>query len=371
MSIFNPKRGIAICLILLLLATACARRAETFSEPQVLSETESVSEEAEAPSSSEATSSEEEAASEASSSEESEAPAEPSPEEEPSAEPETQASEPESSPEPEPPSETPSEQPSAEPEPELPQSQPSAEPEPLPPVEQPPAEPEPEPEPESSEESVIVIDTPAPLQPVAPIASSEEPEEEIIVAQTQPEMPAAQAYSSVIIDGLTYINGIPIVNKTYSVPREYAPGVNPTAYAAFETMRDAAAGEGINLFIISGYRSYDHQANTYQRYVSRDGQAAADRYSARPGHSEHQTGLCFDLNSLLFSFGDTAEGQWLAAHCAEYGFIIRYPVNGESSTGYRFEPWHVRYLGTELAQSVTASGLTLEDYLGITSVYAE
>jgi len=225
-------------------------------------------------------------------------------------------------------------------------------------------------EPAPEEEEAIEAVPLEPLQPIAP-EMPEEPAEETFDL-TEPDFGAPQGPTIETTEqGLTYVNGILIVNKTYTCPREYAPGVDPTAYAAFEAMRDAAAQDGITLQIISGFRSYDHQAGTYQRFCSRDGQAAADRYSARPGHSEHQTGLCFDLNSLLFSFGETPEGQWIAAHCSEYGFIIRYPIDGESSTGYRYEPWHIRYLGVETAQRVTATGLTLEDYLGITSVYAD
>ena len=92
---------------------------------------------------------------------------------------------------------------------------------------------------------------------------------------------------------------------------------------------------------------------------------------ARPGHSEHQTGLAVDLNSLEYAFADTPEGLCIAAHCHEYGFILRYPQDKEDVTGNRYEPWHVRYLGTEAAAKVAASGLCLEEYLGITSVYAD
>ncbi|MBQ4556566.1 MAG: M15 family metallopeptidase [Clostridia bacterium] len=172
------------------------------------------------------------------------------------------------------------------------------------------------------------------------------------------------------IDGFTYVNGILIANKTYSMPDTFDPGyLNPDAYAAFEQMKSAAANDGITLKIISGYRSYSHQTRTYNRYVSRDGQAAADRYSARPGHSEHQTGLAMDINSLEQSFGETPEGIWLAEHCAEYGFIIRYPKEKEVETGFMYEPWHIRYLGKDIAAAVKGSGLCLEEYLGITSVY--
>lgn len=168
---------------------------------------------------------------------------------------------------------------------------------------------------------------------------------------------------------LTYIDGILVVNKSYGLPKDYNPGVNEEAQAAFDEMRAAAAEEGLNIYISSGFRSYEYQQGLYERYVQRSGQAEADRYSARPGHSEHQTGLAFDLNTIDESFADTEEYVWVKAHCAEYGFIIRYPENGEAITGYMYEPWHIRYLGGENAIKVTESGLTLEEYLGIDSRY--
>ena len=175
-----------------------------------------------------------------------------------------------------------------------------------------------------------------------------------------------------VVDGVTYVNGILIANKTYSLPEDFNPGgLHPDAKAAFDEMRTAAAAEGITLKIISGYRSYSQQTKTYGNYVARDGKEEADRYSARPGHSEHQTGLAMDINSLQQSFADTAAGKWLAEHCAEYGFIIRYTADKEPETGFMYEPWHIRYLGVEMAKAVTESGLCLEEYLGITSVYAD
>lgn len=170
-------------------------------------------------------------------------------------------------------------------------------------------------------------------------------------------------------DGLTYINGILIANKTYSVPQDYNPGVNDDAQKAFNKMQADAYSEGLNIYISSAFRSYEYQSQLYQRYVNRDGKAEADRYSARPGHSEHQTGLAFDLNTIDSSFADTAEGKWVAEHCYEYGFIIRYPADKEAVTGFLYEPWHIRYLGTDIAKDVYDSGLCLEEYLGIDSVY--
>lgn len=167
----------------------------------------------------------------------------------------------------------------------------------------------------------------------------------------------------------TYIKGILIANKTYPLPSTYNPGVDPVANAALQEMFSAAKAEGLNLFVKSGFRSYSTQKSLYNGYVKRDGQAAADRYSARPGHSEHQTGLSFDINKANSSFAGSPEANWLAANCYKYGFIIRYPEGKEAITGYIYEPWHVRYLGVETATAVYNSGLCLEEYLGITSSY--
>ncbi len=171
------------------------------------------------------------------------------------------------------------------------------------------------------------------------------------------------------VTALTYVSGILVVNKTYALPSDYDPGVDADAMAAFEEMQKAAYAEGYSLYISSGYRSYSTQENLYNSYVARDGKQLADTYSARPGHSEHQTGLAFDLNSVDASFADTPEGKWVAENCYKYGFIIRYPANKTAITGYMYEPWHIRYLGTNIATSVYQSGLCLEEYLGITSCY--
>ena len=156
-----------------------------------------------------------------------------------------------------------------------------------------------------------------------------------------------------------------------TVPKEYGDGLTEDTQAAFADKQSGAAADGIGLFVCSGFRSYTYQASLYNNYVNRDGRAAADTYSARPGHSEHQTGLAIDVNSTDGSMATSPEGIWLAAHCAEYGFIIRYPQGKEEITGYMYEPWHVRYVGKELAAELTENGLTLEEYFGLTSVYDE
>ena len=181
---------------------------------------------------------------------------------------------------------------------------------------------------------------------------------------------SANGYQIVEVNGVTYVGGILIVNKTYSVPSSYAPGdLTYDCAQAYYRLQAAAAEEDLDFFIMSGYRSYATQTRLYNNYCARDGQAAADTYSARPGHSEHQTGLAIDVNSLSQSFAYTAEGKWLAANAHKYGFIIRYGADKQSVTGYAYEPWHIRYVGTDVAQAVYDSGLSLEEYLGITSVY--
>ncbi|MBR5979223.1 MAG: M15 family metallopeptidase [Oscillospiraceae bacterium] len=173
------------------------------------------------------------------------------------------------------------------------------------------------------------------------------------------------------IDGVTYVGGILIANKTYTVPDSYDPGgLTEECYAAYSAMRSAAARDGISIFINSGFRSYRTQTSLYWGYVSRRGMELADTFSARPGHSEHQTGLAMDLNSISDYFGETAEGRWLAEHGHEYGFILRYPRGKSDITGYKYEPWHFRYIGVEMATEVYESGLTLEEFRGIDSVYA-
>ena len=166
-------------------------------------------------------------------------------------------------------------------------------------------------------------------------------------------------------DGATYIDGILLVNKQYALPQNYGNGLDATAYQAFLQLQADAAKAGHSIPLVSGYRSYSYQAQLYDSYVARDGQAAADRYSARPGHSEHQSGLAMDVGAIDNNYGQTPAGQWLNAHCAEYGFILRYPQGKESITGYMYEPWHIRYVGSAAAKAIMANGLTLEEYLGV------
>ena len=157
-----------------------------------------------------------------------------------------------------------------------------------------------------------------------------------------------------------------IVNKKHGLSKDYNPGENPTAKAAFIRLRDDMINQGLNVGrSYSGFRSYDYQKTLYDNYVSRDGQAAADRYSARPGFSEHQTGLVFDLTDKSGNLlEDARASQWLKDNAHNYGFIVRFQAGKEASTGYMPEAWHIRYVGKE-AKDIHDSGLSLEEYFGI------
>jgi D-alanyl-D-alanine carboxypeptidase len=172
----------------------------------------------------------------------------------------------------------------------------------------------------------------------------------------------------------TYIPADLVVpSVSLRVPGNSSMQVRKVTAADLEKLVRGAKNDGINLQLSSGYRSYSFQVSLYNSYVQSDGQAAADRASARPGYSEHQTGLAADLDDLNHQchleacFGDTPEGKWLAAHAYEYGFVIRYPKGKESITGYEYEPWHIRYLGIPAATEMHRTGIqTLEEFFDVT-----
>lgn len=180
-----------------------------------------------------------------------------------------------------------------------------------------------------------------------------------------------------------------LVNKTRSLPADYVPEqlVEPDVPKYFQgddlpynKMREVAADalerlfaqgeqEGLQLVARSGYRSYETQVAVFNRNKEKIGEEAANKYSARPGESEHQTGLVMDVtcpavdHELVAAFEDTKEGRWLQNHAQDFGFIIRYPKGKEGITGYQYEPWHLRYVGEEAAQAIMSQNLTLEEYL--------
>ena len=172
-----------------------------------------------------------------------------------------------------------------------------------------------------------------------------------------------------------------LVNKYNYVTENYVPeNLQPlnTSYArsgmqlvdiakeAFESMSDDAKKEGMNIIAMSSYRSYDYQVNLYNNYVKTDGKEAADTYSARPGYSEHQTGLAVDVYNLELpytSFEKTEEFNWMQENAHKYGFILRFPKDKVDITGYQYEAWHYRYVGKEVAKYIHNHNMTLEEYI--------
>lgn len=167
-----------------------------------------------------------------------------------------------------------------------------------------------------------------------------------------------------------------IANKKHPLsPLKYAP--SDLVAVGSQQMRRVAAeavlqmqkdsGSDISLIPASGYRSYDRQVSVYNSFVARDGQAEADTTSARPGYSEHQTGLVMDFSPIDDAFADTVQFTWLQNNAYKYGFVLRYPKNKTDITGYMFEPWHWRYVGIEVATDMHTRNIeTLEEYYGVT-----
>lgn len=178
-----------------------------------------------------------------------------------------------------------------------------------------------------------------------------------------------------------------MVNKQFKLPDGYKPAdlvypdvpfifsemiekrmMRKTAAGALEQLFAGAKQDGVYLAGVSAYRSEQTQTSLFNNYVARDGEEKARTYSAVPGHSEHQTGLAIDVSgsdgkcAAESCFAGTKEAGWLAAHAAEYGFIIRYPEGKQGITGYMYEPWHIRYVGQDIAKEIAAKGITLEEY---------
>jgi D-alanyl-D-alanine carboxypeptidase len=180
-----------------------------------------------------------------------------------------------------------------------------------------------------------------------------------------------------------------LVNKDFALPDDYSPEdltipdirfpfeedlpkkqMREIAAEALEIMFQAAEDAGLQLYAQSGYRSYERQDAIFASNASQHGEEEANTFSARPGESEHQTGLTMDVTSpdvdfgLSIEFADTDEGKWVKEHAAEFGFIIRYPEGKEEITQYQYEPWHLRYVGKKAAKEIMEQDITLEEYLG-------
>lgn len=152
------------------------------------------------------------------------------------------------------------------------------------------------------------------------------------------------------------------MNRSYTVNDGKKYQLSYVAYEKYVQMAEAARKEGLSLRVVSAYRTEDFQRRLYNENVRRSGQNGADKFSARPGHSEHQTGLAVDINTTKGSFEYTKEFKWLQEHAHEYGFILRYPKGKEWITGYAYEPWHYRYIGTHVAKIIHDEGITYEQY---------
>ncbi len=209
--------------------------------------------------------------------------------------------------------------------------------------------------------------------------SSETPEQ----STTQPPSPTIEQQST--FDKSRYSLDDPsspwlIVNKKRPFDAGFTPenltnignsSMQEEAANAAKELIAAAKAHGVDYRVISAYRSYATQQSVYNNYVKTDGQANADTYSARPGHSEHQTGLAADLGNISGTcdldscFATTEGGTWLAGHAHEFGFIIRYPEDKTTITGYQYEPWHIRYVGKDLAEELHRAGQTMEEFFNL------
>lgn len=230
------------------------------------------------------------------------------------------------------------------------------------------------------------VNTPTPTTTPTP-SETPTPEPTIEATQEATVEPTQQATTQEDTRFTSTDSYLVIANKKHKLPDGYEPSdlvslTVPVTYEmymrseaanALSQMFAAANATGLNPVATSAYRSEAYQRELYDSYVQRDGQEAADTYSSRPGYSDHQTGLTADITcasisyKLNTSFEDTAEGQWLAQHAHEYGFIMRYPNGKEAITGYTYEPWHFRYIGVEEATAIynTDPNMTMEEYYGV------
>lgn len=219
--------------------------------------------------------------------------------------------------------------------------------------------------------------------------STEETSQQAAGAEVTPDINAAvsqeEAQQSTVDKTSEYLI---LVNKTHGLNKAYEPDdlkkvkfaakdretayqeLRKTAAKAFNELAAGAKEAGHTIKLTTGYRPYSYQKVLYKQYIAMDGKNRAEQYSAKPGYSEHQTGLCADVSSpsvnyrLVRRYGRTKEGKWMAENGHRYGFIIRYPKGKMGITGYEYEPWHIRYVGTEAATEIYKQQLTLEEYLG-------
>ena len=160
-------------------------------------------------------------------------------------------------------------------------------------------------------------------------------------------------------------NDLELVNLEYSCHNKY---LRKEARIAFEKLAKQAKIDGYNIIAVSTYRSYDYQEKLYNNYVKDKGFYYADMASARAGHSEHQTGLAVDVADTSLDYDNfeiTKEFTWMRNNAHKYGFILRYPKSSFHITGFKYEPWHYRYVGVDIATYIYENNITLEEYKSI------
>lgn len=179
-----------------------------------------------------------------------------------------------------------------------------------------------------------------------------------------------KGFNAVIEDGILTVDGVVIANKSFPLPADYDPGITGDTDGAFHEMRMAAKEDGINIFVLTGYVSYNRQAALYNDR----GDAGEDNpVYAKPGCSDYQTGEALDINSNKADFDSTEAGKWLNENASKYGFVLRYPEGQEKYTGFSYQPGHYRYVGKDLAEKLYKDGkwTSLEEYFGIPSQYGK
>ncbi len=202
-------------------------------------------------------------------------------------------------------------------------------------------------------------------------------EVEVVLGNSDPDPSTSTVAFPVIISDEEASKDTVVVNKKYRLSSDYEPALvgvrggqmRQSAADSLDKLFRAAEATGMNPLVVSSYRSYVMQEDVYNGYVNQNGQKDADTFSARPGHSEHQTGLAVDVDDgsgcqLETCFGETQFGKWLQEKAHFYGYIVRYPLGKDAITGYQYEPWHIRYVGSE-AEAIVSSGKTMDEFYGV------
>ena len=219
------------------------------------------------------------------------------------------------------------------------------------------------------------------VESVPPVQKTDDASTSTDVPETPEVTVTTPAYHDGHFQGGTAVSALLLVNKKYKLPASYAPShaggagqslaLYGEAQQAMQRFLADCNAQGNSMYVLSAYRSYNVQAWLFQSYAQAHGEDKANTFSARAGQSEHQSGLSFDVgdaqhsaHNLEISIEKFPGVQWMMEHCADYGFILRFPKGKEAITGYQYEPWHFRYVGVKAAKEIQESGLTLEEFVG-------